>query len=115
MVFACATFAARESLQVIGATAGGTGHLVAAVVDDVYRGGGPKARCVAFATFRLETGELCEICVEGRYRDSVSEVNPSVGDAVILVVSSNIVGSWVKAVRSTTDSSPNSSLEGARE
>jgi hypothetical protein len=115
MVFAFSSFAAREALLVIGATARGTEQLVGAIVDDVHRTSGGKNRCMEFATFRLEGGERREICVESRYRDSIPKSQISVDDAVILIVSNNVVGSWVTAVRSTSDSPPNKSLERTRE
>jgi hypothetical protein len=115
MVFGFTSLATRESLQAIGAALGGTEQSVAVIVDDVRKPSGAKNRCLEFATFKLEAGELREICVENRYRHSVPHVQLAHGSAVTLVVVRNFVGSWVSAVRPASKWSPNTSLERTRE
>jgi hypothetical protein len=114
-VFALSTFAAHELVLGLGAFLGGSEQSIHAQVVEVQKASRVVNRCRTFATFRLESEEMREICVDSRIRGPVVQGRLAEGDRVRLSVLVNSMGSWVTLVSITAPRSPNTSLERTRD
>jgi hypothetical protein len=90
-------FGAHEALQVIGAALPGTSRVLPAEVVGLEKGSS-KNRCLQFATFKYSNNETQEVCVDQRWRASVTDDELQTNESVRMTLKGNALGEWVVAI-----------------